>query len=148
VHLVLCEIEGSGRIISLSNCTWCSIKKHEKALKSKLHGLHKQIFLNPRNVIFWRSAYGVWFYRDNCFQILRFSGCDSIEVNLDGRLWGLIPKGRFRPGLGSGAASPNRWILVDFKQDVLPSEPERCLPPLVVGGAQAPMRERAAKAKG
>jgi len=27
-------------------------------------------------------------------------------------------------------------------------EAERCLPPLVVGGAQAPMRERAAKAKG
>ena len=57
--------------------------------------------------------------------------------------------GRRGSGLGSGAASPNRWILVDLEQDALPSEPERCLPPLVVGlRAQAPMRERAAKAKG
>ena len=38
--------------------------------------------------------------------------------------------------MGSGAASPNRWILVDLEQDALPSEPERCLPPLVVGGAR------------
>ena len=38
-----------------------------------------------------------------------------------------------------------RWILVDLERDALPSEPERCLPPLVVGGAQAQMRERAAK---
>ena len=38
--------------------------------------------------------------------------------------------------MGSGAASPNRWILVDLERDALPSEPERCLPPLVVGGAR------------
>jgi len=37
-------------------------------------------------------------------QILRFSGCDSIEVNLDGRLWVLIPKGRFRL-----SAANHRW---------------------------------------
>ena len=35
MHLVLCEIEGSGRIISLSNCTWCSIKKHERSIKKQ-----------------------------------------------------------------------------------------------------------------